>query len=64
MWPQIPEHACVRLVEAEIDATHRHEVDVAEFAGVDELLDAHDGRAVEERMAGQKYEAAPLGTLR
>ena len=56
--PEIPRNADVGLVEPEVHAARRDEVDVAELARVDEITDRVDGRAVEERVARHQGQAA------
>src|SRR4029450_7644858 len=58
--PQVPDHAHVGLVKAEIDAAGGDEVNVSQLAGIDELLDRPYRWAVEERMAGHQ-EGARVG---
>ena len=57
MRPEVPDNADVGLMEAEIDAARRHEVDVAKLTRIDELLDRAHRRAIEEGVTGHKYEA-------
>ena len=50
---EVPDDARIRLVQAEVHAAHRDEEDLAELARADQLLDLHDRRAVQERVARQ-----------
>ena len=52
----------VGLVLAEVHARRRDEVDLAERAGVDQLLDLVDRRAVDERVA--RHQRAAVGARR
>jgi hypothetical protein len=58
MRPEVPRHAHIGLVEAEVHAADRDEVHLAQFAGVQQLADEVDGRAVEERVARHQHEPA------
>ena len=60
---EVPHDADVGLVQAEVHATRRDEVDLAEIAGVDQLLDRPHGRAVQERVARHEHEVALGGQL-
>jgi hypothetical protein len=60
---EVPDHAHVLLVEPEVHALGGDEVDVAEVAAVDDLLDlAHRG-AEDERVADHEGEAARCGEV-
>ncbi len=60
MRPEVPGHADVRLVETEVHAAGRDEVDLAEFPGLDQIADHHDRRAVQEGVAGHQHDAGPI----
>ena len=56
MRREVPDHADVLLVQAEVDALGGDEVDVAQLAGVDDLLDLAHGRAEDEGVADHERE--------
>ena len=51
MRREIPDDAGVGLMEAEVHAAYRDEVDVPQLSRVDQLFDPHHGRAVQEGVA-------------
>ena len=57
---QIPDDADVGLVEAEVDAAGRDEIDLAELPGIDEALDRGHRRAVDERVAGHEDQVVAI----
>ena len=57
MRGEVPRDADVRLVQAEVHAARRDEVDVPELAGLDQAADHVDRRAVEEGVAGHQHDA-------
>ena len=61
MRAEVPDDADVGLVQAEVDAARRDEVELAELAAVDQLLDGDDRRAVEERVARHQHAAGLAG---
>ena len=60
---EVPDDAHVGLVQPEVHAARRDEVDLAELAGADQVADHVDRRAVEERVPGHQDEAALVGEL-
>ncbi len=60
---EIPDDADVGLMQPEVDATRRDEVELAERPGVDQLLDEHDRRAVEERVARHENAVQSCGEV-
>ena len=60
---EIPDDAHIRLMEPEVDPARGDEVDLAELARVDQRLDLHDRRAVEERVARHQHEVLPARQL-
>ena len=58
MRAEVPDDAHVGLVQPEVHAARRDEVDLAELAGIDQLADRDDRRAVEERVARHQHEPA------
>ena len=60
MRSKVPDHADIRLVEAEIYAARRNEVDVAELAVVDQGLDHRHGGAVQERVPRHHHQPGAL----
>ena len=63
MRAEVPDDAHVGLVQAEVHAARRDEVDLAELAGVDQALDRRHRRAVEERVAGHSTRPFASATL-
>ena len=59
--PEVPDDARVRLVQPQVHATRRDEVDVAELTRHDQLLHELHGRAVEERVPRHEHEPALRG---
>jgi hypothetical protein len=60
---EIPDDADVRLVKAQVHTARGHEEHFAELARVDQLLDLHHRRAVQERVPGHQHQAV-LGSER
>ena len=60
---EIPDDAHIRLMEPEVDPARGDEVDLAELARVDQRLDLHDRRAVEERVTRHQHEVLPARQL-
>ena len=54
---EVPDHADVALVQAEVHPARGDEVEVAELARVEQLLDRAHRRAVDERVAAHQHEA-------
>ena len=61
---EVPDHAHVLLVQAQVHALGGDEVDVAELAALDELLDLAHRRAEDEGVADHQREAARLRPAR
>ena len=64
MRRQVPHDAHVRLVEPEIHPARRDEEQLPQRARDDQVVNRHDRRAVEERMAGHDDEAELSGSGR
>ena len=60
MGREIPHDARVLLMEAEVDAAHRDEVDLAELTGLQQIANAVHRRAVEEGMPWHENAAGLL----
>ena len=56
--PEIPRHADVLLVQAEIDPAHRDEIDLAKLSVADVVAHEAHRQAVEERVAGHQRQPA------
>ena len=61
MRREVPDHAHVLLVQAEVDARRGDEVDVAELAAVDEVAELAHRRAEHEGVAHHEREAGAVG---
>ena len=61
MRAEIPGDAHVGLVQAQVDAAGRDEVEVTQIARVDQLLDGDDRWAVEERVTRHQHAPGPAG---
>ena len=63
MRREIPDDAGVGLMESEVDAAYRNEVDIPQLSRVDQLFDPHHRRAVQER-CGPASSTSPARSAR
>ncbi len=63
MGPEVPDNAHIALVQAQVHAAGRDEIEIAELPAGEDLLHRSHRRAVEERLARHEHDVGGRGRV-